>query len=334
MTNRHLRFIDMFAGIGGIRMAFENAGCECVFSSEWDKHAQKTYFENFGELPAGDIRQIDASSISDFDILCGGFPCQPFSIAGVSKKKSLNMPHGFEDKTQGTLFYDIVRIIQEKRPPAFFLENVKNLESHDKGNTFNIIKGTLEELGYSFYWKVVNARLLVPQNRARIYMVGFRDKKLDFNFPEIQNMKPRVRDILERNVSDAYTLTDHMWNYLQCYAEKHRKKGNGFGFGLADLNGIARTLSARYYKDGSEILIPQKGKNPRRLTPRECARLQGFPESFRIPVSDTQAYRQFGNSVAIPIVKVFAKAVVDTLIKRPERKVPFHTQVKLAAVAP
>lgn len=333
MRSRQLKFIDLFAGIGGIRIAFERAGCKCVFSSEWDKQAQKTYFENFGEIPTGDIRKIGSSDIPDFDVLCAGFPCQPFSIAGVSKKKSLNMPHGFEDKVQGTLFYEILRILKERNPQAFFLENVKNLESHDSGNTFNVIKGSLEELGYSFYWKVVNAKLIVPQNRARVFMVGFRDRSLDFKFPEIADRKPKLRDILDKHVPDKYTLTDHLWNYLQRYAEKHRQKGNGFGFGLVDLDGTARTLSARYYKDGSEILVPQKGRNPRRLTPRECARLQGFHETFKIPVSDTQAYKQFGNSVAVPVIEHLSKSLVNTLINRPKRKVPFQTQMKLTALA-
>ncbi len=307
------RFIDLFAGIGGIRIAFERAGGVCVFSSEWDKFAQKTYEANFGEIPHGDIRGIDVKDIPDFDILCAGFPCQPFSIAGVSKKNSLNRPHGFEDETQGTLFYEIVRILKAKKPRAFFLENVKNLERHDKGRTFRVIKGAIEEIGYSFHYRVINARNLVPQNRERIFMIGFRDGNGFFDFPEIPDLQPRFYQILEENPDEKYTLTDHLWEYLQTYAKKHKEKGNGFGFGLVDLNGYSRTLSARYFKDGSEILIPQNNKNPRRLTPRECARLQGYPENFKIVVSDTQAYKQFGNSVAVPVIEILARHLVNYL---------------------
>jgi DNA (cytosine-5)-methyltransferase 1 len=313
-NNNPLRFIDLFAGIGGIRLAFERAGCQCVFSSEWDKFAQQTYFANHNELPLGDIRSIDAKEIPDFDILCAGFPCQPFSIAGVSKKNSLNRPHGFEDETQGTLFYEIIRILKTKRPIAFFLENVKNLERHDKGQTFMIIRGAIEELGYSFHYKVINAKSLVPQNRERIFIIGFRDGSDNFVFPQIPDNKPRFSQILESDVDERYTLSDHLWEYLQNYAKKHKEKGNGFGFGLVDLNGHSRTLSARYFKDGSEILIPQDGKNPRRLTPRECARLQGYPDDFKIVVSDTQAYKQFGNSVAVPVIEILASYLVDYLL--------------------
>ncbi len=326
-----LRFIDLFAGIGGIRIGFERAGARCVWSNEYNKNCEITYNENFGqgELTVRDIREIKSTDIPDFDILAGGFPCQPFSIAGVSKKNALGKPHGFADKTQGTLFHEIVRIMKERKPEAYFLENVKNLENHDKGKTFEVIRESLEGLGYSFYHKVINAKSLVPQNRERIFMVGFRDRKLNFKFPPIPELNPKLADILERNVPDKYTLTDHMWEYLQRYAEKHRAKGNGFGFGLVNFNGCARTLSARYYKDGSEILIPQNSKNPRRLTPRECARLQGFPDSFKIPVSDTQAYKQFGNSVAIPVIELLAKAVVNTLQERPQRVEPYMIQQKL-----
>ena len=329
-----IKFIDLFAGIGGIRLGFERAGAKCVWSNEYDKYCAVTYKANFGDddLVVEDIRKIKSSDIPEFNILCAGFPCQPFSIAGVSKKNSLEKPHGFEDKTQGTLFHEIVRILKERRPDAFFLENVKNLENHDKGRTFAVIKETLEGLGYSFYYKVINAKSIVPQNRERIFMIGFKDRKIDFKFPEIPELNPKVKDILEKNVPDKYTLTNHLWDYLQKYAEKHRAKGNGFGFGLVDINSHTRTLSARYYKDGSEILIPQKGKNPRRLTPRECARLQGFPDSFIIPVSDTQAYKQFGNSVAVPVIEILAKALVKTLKEKPKRAIPYTTQQKLNAV--
>lgn len=331
MKSEKPTFIDLFAGIGGIRAGFEKAGCNCIWSNDINKESAKTYMENFGteDFVLGDLKKINSSEIPDFDILCGGFPCQPFSIAGVSKKISLNKPHGFEDETQGTLFYEIVRILKEKRPAAFFLENVKNLERHDKGKTFEIIISALESLGYSVYFKVINAKLLVPQNRERIFMVGFKDKTLDFDFPEITDLKPKVKDILEKKVPEKYTLTDHLWEYLQNYAKKHREKGNGFGFGMANLDGHSRTLSARYYKDGSEILIPQEGKNPRRLTPRECARLQGFPDTFKIPVSDMQAYKQFGNAVAAPLIEILAKKVVKTLKEKPKRKVPYTVQKKL-----
>ena len=309
-----LRFIDLFAGIGGTRIAFEKARCKCVFSSEWDKFAQITYKENFGEKPEGDIKKIKSSEIPDHDILVAGFPCQPFSISGVSKKNALGRPHGFEDPTQGTLFFEIKRIIKDKRPAAFLLENVKNLQSHDKKNTFQVIMNSLEnDLGYNVYYKVLDAVDYVPQHRERIFILGFREP-LEFEFPENKPKKrPRFKDILEKNVDKKYTLSDHLWNYLQEYAKKHREKGNGFGFGLTDLYGYSRTLSARYYKDGSEILIAQNGNNPRRLTPRECARLMGFPESFKIPVSDTQAYKQFGNSVVMPLVYGIAKEIVRTL---------------------
>lgn len=301
--NKSLTFIDLFAGIGGIRIAFEKAGCQCVFSSEWDRYAQKTYEANFGEIPKGDIRSIPSEEIPDHDILTAGFPCQPFSISGVSKKNALKRPHGFNDPTQGTLFFEIKRILHDKKPVAFLLENVKNLIRHDRGNTFKIIIDSLvNDLGYYVYSKVLDADSFVPQHRERTYIIGFREKT-DFSFPEFEDKqtdKPKLKDILEKEVDPKYTLTDHLWEYLQKYAEKHRIKGNGFGYGLADLNGRSRTLSARYYKDGSEILIPQKGKNPRRLTPLECMRLMGFNQikpDFIIPVSDTQAYKQFGNSV-------------------------------------
>lgn len=319
MKSKIIKFIDLFAGIGGIRLGFEAASqndieYKCVFSSEWDKFAQQTYRANFGEIPEGDIREIPSEEIPDFDVLCAGFPCQPFSIAGVSKKNSLNRPHGFADEVQGTLFYEIARIIKDKQPAAFFLENVKNLENHDKGKTFKVIRSIIAGLGYSFFYKVINAKNVVPQNRERVYMIGFKDESINYFFPEIPNLNPHFRNILEENVSPKYTLTDHLWEYLQNYAEKHKRLGNGFGYGIVDLDGQSRTLSARYYKDGSEILIPQKDSNPRRLTPRECARLQGFPDSFRIPVSDLQAYRQFGNSVSVPIINILATEFRKSLI--------------------
>lgn len=311
-------FIDLFAGIGGMRIAFESAGARCVYSNEWNKYSQQTYYANFGVQPDGDITKIEAENIPDHNILVAGFPCQPFSIAGVSKKQSLGRATGFEDKTQGTLFFDICRILKVKRPKAFLLENVKNLCSHDKGRTFKVIKESLSELNYKIFYQIVDGQGYVPQHRERIVIVGFDRLRygddIDFTFDLKPLRKPPVlRDILETEVDSKYILSDKLWTYLQNYAEKHRKAGNGFGYGIAPLDGITRTISARYYKDGSEILIPQEGKNPRRLTPRECARLQGFPDSFKIPVSDTQAYRQFGNSVVVPLMVEIAKLIVKKL---------------------
>lgn len=311
-------FIDLFAGIGGMRLAYEQAGGHCVYSNEWNKYSQQTYFANFGEQPDGDITKVDENSIPDHDILVAGFPCQPFSIAGVSKKQSLGRATGFEDKTQGTLFFDICRILKAKRPKAFMLENVKNLKGHDRGRTFKVITEALEELDYEVFHAVLDGQNYVPQHRERILIVGFdrkrygRDIGFRFSIAPV-NPKPAIKAILETKVDDKYTLTDKLWTYLQNYAAKHRAAGNGFGYGIADPNGVSRTLSARYYKDGSEILIEQRGKNPRRLTPRECARLQGFPDDFIIPVSDTQAYKQFGNSVVVPLMANVAQLVVDKM---------------------
>ena len=314
-------FIDLFAGIGGFRIAMQAQGGKCVFSSEWNSYAQQTYFANFGEMPFGDItKEVTKKYIpKKFDILCAGFPCQPFSIAGVSKKKSLGRETGFKDKTQGTLFFDVADIISQHRPKAFFLENVKNLTSHDKGNTFRVIRETLEELDYSIHYQVMDGQTYVPQHRERIMIVGFDMNvfkgKEQFEFPEQHPATRTVKEILDPNIDDKYTLSDKLWNYLQNYAEKHKAKGNGFGYGLVDLNGITRTLSARYYKDGSEILIPQSdGKNPRRLSPRECARLMGYPDEYIInAVSDVQAYRQCGNSVVVPLITAISKQILKTL---------------------
>lgn len=316
-VNPKFRFIDLFAGIGGIRLAYQNLGGKCVFTSEWNDQAKRTYEANFGEVPFGDITKISEKQIPDHDVLLAGFPCQPFSIAGVSKKNALGRAHGFLDETQGTLFFDIARILKYKKPAAFMLENVKNLRSHDKGNTFRVIESTLKELGYSVHAQVLDGKYYVPQHRERIIIVGFREDifegKEDFRFPEVPENQKVFKNILEKDVDPKYTLTDKLWKYLRDYADKHKAKGNGFGFGLTDLEGVSRTLSARYYKDGSEVLIPQKGKNPRRLTPRECARLQGFPDDFVIPVSDTQAYKQFGNSVTVPLIQAVAKQLVKAL---------------------
>ena len=313
--NRKFTFIDLFAGIGGMRLAFDEAGGECVYSNEWNKVSQQTYMANFGDMPDGDITQVNAADIPDHDILVAGFPCQPFSIAGVSKKNSLGRATGFADKTQGTLFFDVCRILEAKRPKAFMLENVKNLCSHDRGRTFKVIVESLNELDYEIFYKVIDGQSFVPQHRERIIIVGFDRRRygnyFDFEFDITpKEPKPVIADILEKDVDIKYTLSDKLWTYLQQYAAKHKSAGNGFGFGIAPLDGVSRTLSARYYKDGSEVLIEQPGKNPRKLTPRECARLQGFPDSFVIPVSDTQAYKQFGNSVVVPLMANVAKLVV------------------------
>lgn len=327
-------FIDLFAGIGGIRAAFERIGGHCVFTSEWDSYAQKTYTRNFPDnhAIAGDITQIVAQDIPGHDLLLAGFPCQPFSIAGVSKKNALGRAHGFACETQGTLFFDVARIIEAKQPRAFLLENVKNLLSHDKGRTFEVIRRTLtEDLGYHIHCRVIDGAHFTPQHRERILIVGFREpvafdfdalplppknaRKLaeilhrtDGSEPELPGDERRFFDPVAQQVNPKYTLTDNLWRYLQNYAEKHRARGNGFGFGLVGPEDVSRTLSARYYKDGSEILIYQgDGVNPRRLTPRECARLMGFPDTFQIPVSDTRAYKQFGNSVVVDVMAHVAR---------------------------
>jgi DNA (cytosine-5)-methyltransferase 1 len=317
-------FIDLFAGIGGLRKGFDAIGGHCVFTSEWNKYSLQTYSANFRDNHPlhGDITEISTAEIPDHDVLLAGFPCQPFSIAGVSKKNSLGRLHGFADEAQGTLFFDVARILKDKRPAAFMLENVKNLTSHDKGRTFQVILKTLtEELGYKVWHRVIDAKHYLPQHRERIVIVGFREnvsfswddldlpekgvvRLRDILHPGNSTEKPEVPYTLGSNalVNDKYTLTDKLWQYLQGYAEKHKAAGNGFGFGLVTPEDTARTLSARYYKDGSEILVNQgNNRNPRRLTPRECARLMGYDDDFRIPVSDTQAYKQFGNSVAVPV---------------------------------
>lgn len=317
--NTKFTFIDLFAGIGGMRLAYEAAGGLCVYSNEWNKFCQQTYMANFGDCPDGDITQVDEKDIPDHDILVAGFPCQPFSIAGVSKKQSMGKETGFADKTQGTLFFDVCRILKEKRPKAFMLENVKNLCSHDRGRTFKVILESLHELNYEVFYQVIDGQSFVPQHRERILIVGFDKKRygdnIEFEFDIIpKEPKPVIKDILESDVDNKYTLSDKLWIYLQNYAAKHKAAGNGFGYGIAALDGVARTLSARYYKDGSEILIEQPGKNPRKLTPRECARLQGFPDSFIIPVSDTQAYKQFGNSVVVPLMECVAKLIMKKIV--------------------
>ena len=340
MGGGDFRFVDLFAGIGGLRRGFDAEGGRCVFTSEWDRHAQETYRANFEDAPdhvmAGDIREVKAADVPEHDLLLAGFPCQPFSIAGVSKKNAIGQPHGFRCETQGTLFFDAKLIIEHHRPEAFVLENVKNLVNHDRGRTFRVIREKLEDdLGYHVTARVINAKGYVPQNRERIFIAGFRDRDDvsldDMDVPD-PHTGPRLRSVLhpedgseapsrytdrKGRVHDRYALTDHLWQYLQDYAEKHRRRGNGFGFGLVGPDDVARTLSARYYKDGSEILVRREGGNPRRLTPRECARLMGFDrpgeQPFAIPVSDTQAYRQFGNAVAAPVGDAVAAFVVRRL---------------------
>ena len=347
-SNAEFKFIDLFAGIGGIRLAFESIGGECVFTSEWDSYAQRTYMANFGgQHPInGDITQINAEDIPEHDVLLGGFPCQPFSIAGVSKKNALGRAHGFADETQGTLFFDVARIIDAKRPKAFMLENVKNLQSHDKGRTFDVILRTLrEELGYQVFFKVIDGAHFVPQHRERIIIIGFRDP-VDFSWDKVE-LPPKglhklgglihrktdeplldadgsnFYDHKKRKVLEKYTLTDNLWTYLQNYKTKHAAAGNGFGFGLVTPDSVTRTLSARYYKDGSEILLSQGAKkNPRRLTPRECARLMGFPDTFKIPVSDTRAYKQFGNSVVVPVMEAVAQAMKSSIAQAVKKSRP------------
>jgi len=339
-------FIDLFAGIGGLRKAMESAGGRCVFTSEWDRFAQQTYLANFPDNRpiAGDIREVEAADIPDHDVLVAGFPCQPFSIAGVSKKNALGRLHGFQDETQGTLFFDVLRILNDRRPAAFLLENVKNLKSHDKGRTYDVIQRKLKfELGYTLHTMIIDAAHFVPQHRERIVMVGFRENT-GFSWDDLHlpvRGHCRMKDILhpedgseateahftvgaKAKVNDKYTLSDKLWDYLQGYAAKHKAKGNGFGFGLVEGDSIARTLSARYYKDGSEILVSRGArKNPRRLTPRECARLMGYGEDFRIPVSDTQAYKQFGNSVAVPVFAEVARLMqphVERLLRSSDKE--------------
>lgn len=350
-------FIDLFAGIGGLRHGFESVGGQCVFTSEWDRPCRKTYQANFpSDHPVeGDITTVEEGDIPNHDLLVAGFPCQPFSIAGVSKKNALGRSHGFECNVQGTLFFDVARIIAHHRPAAFLLENVKNLISHDKGNTFRVIRKTLQEdLGYHVYWRVINAKGFVPQNRERIFIAGFR-QNTGFDFAKLYVPPPGdgpvMRTVLhpedgteaeeppythgpKAKVDSRYTLSDRLWSYLKGYAAKHKAKGNGFGYGLVGSDDVARTLSARYYKDGSEILIRQKGTRPRRLTPRECARLMGFDglgkPLFEIPVSDTQAYKQFGNSVVVPVVTTIAQFMqphILSIVGNDERQLAFDFEL-------
>lgn len=350
-------FIDLFAGIGGIRIGFERAGGKCVFTSEWNEWSRKTYLHNFGsDHPVeGDITQIAPDHVPDHDVLLAGFPCQPFSLAGVSKKNALGRPHGFECTTQGTLFFNIEQILAAKRPKAFLLENVKNLLSHDKGNTFRVIKDVLEnKLNYRIHYKVVDGKHFVPQHRERILIVGFReDTDFTWNDLRLPERGPDITSILHpedgseqpekhytvgesAKVSPKYVLTENLWTYLKNYAAKHKAAGNGFGYGLVKpgVDRHTRTLSARYYKDGSEILIDRgKGKRPRRLTPRECARLMGFPDEFEIVVSDTQAYKQFGNSVVVDVMEAVARVMAPRIMELKTREAGGVIQPRLGVAA-
>lgn len=321
--NTPFRFVDLFAGIGGIRMGLEQAGGQCAYSVEIDRFARKTYEANFGVCEGVDIRDVRGADLPPYDLLAAGFPCQPFSLAGVSKKLSLGRLHGFDDEKSGNLFFEIVRLIEEAPtpPPALFLENVKNLVSHDGGNTFRVISETLEALGYHFRHQVIDAQTWVPQHRERTFMVClhrdvFGEEAFDFPEPPSDRARRTIGDILESEPEAKYVLSQHLWDYLQAYALKHRAAGNGFGYGIVGPSSVSRTLSARYHKDGSEILVRTQGPTPRRLTPRECARLMGFPDTFGIPVSDTQAYRQFGNSVVMPVVAFLAQHLADRYLSR------------------
>ena len=310
-------FIDLFAGIGGFRMALQNLGGKCVFSSEWDKAAQQTYRLNYGDIPFGDITKQEIQKLipKKFDILCAGFPCQPFSRAGVSARNFLGLQHGFDHPTQGNLFFEIIKIAAKHKPEVLFLENVKNLKSHDGGNTFATIERMIKEIGYAFFSKIINAETEVPQRRERTYMICFKNPHIDFEFPEFGGDKKRLGDFLESNVSESYTISDAMWSGHKKRSKRNKDRGTGFTVSLADLSKPSNTIVARYYKDGKECLLPQLDKNPRMLTPRECARLQGFPETFKFHPSKKSAYQQFGNSVAVPVIQKIGQQIVFCLKK-------------------
>lgn len=305
-----LTFIDLFAGIGGIRTGFEKAGFTCVYSNEYDNSAAATYRANFGDdIDTRDIRDVPVEEIPAHDVLCAGFPCQPFSVAGVSARNGLNRPHGFKDKKQGNLFFEILRIVDHHKPSIIFLENVANFEKHDKGNTLKRVKNELEKRGYSFNYEVFDASLRVPQRRKRLYMVASLYQQ--HKFKKIKEVKRKVSEILEANPDPKHTISDLLWSSHQARTERNRLKGNGFRHNIVDVNGIANTLTSRYGKDGRENLVMQSDKNPRMLTPRECARLMGFKDTFILPETKTPAYRQLGNSVCVPIIEELAQQVYD-----------------------
>lgn len=323
-ANIEFKFVDLFAGIGGFRMGLQSVGGGCVFSSEWDRSAKKTYESNYGELPFGDIKYFTGAErsdefirreIPDHDILAAGFPCQPFSHAGVSARNSRGLKHGFECDTQGTLFFDIMRIANVKRPKVLFLENVKSIVNHHKGETFRVIRSAVDEVGYDFKYKVIDSSPLVPQKRQRCYMICFRkDLSIEYEFPEIEGTPQALESILEADVDDKFTISDRLWQGHISRTKRNLERGTGFTAFVADTSRPSNTLVARYGKDGKECLIPQEGKNPRMLTPRECARLQGFPEDFVFPKARTPAYKQFGNSVAVPVVKVLSRSIKERLV--------------------
>ncbi len=320
-----ISFIDLFSGIGGFHRAFAKAGAKCVFANDYDRKAAVVYMNNFKGSDdffyPGPISKWTGDKnfmVPTHNILVAGFPCQPFSIAGVSKKNALGKSHGFLDKTQGTLFFDIANILNKRNPEAFLLENVKNLKFHNKGDTYQTIMDTLDALGYNVSSQIINAKNFVPQHRERIFIVGFRKKlKHHFIFPEIKQKRYSIIDYLEKDVDQKYVLTSNLWKYLKEYKKKHRAAGNGFGYGLIEpgIDNHTRTISARYYKDGAEALISRgKYARPRRLTPRECSNLMGFPKSHNFEgISDTEAYKQFGNSVVVPVATLLAQSLVQQL---------------------
>jgi DNA (cytosine-5)-methyltransferase 1 len=310
VKNDSFKFIDLFAGIGGVRLGFQNNKGSCVFSSEFDKGAQKTYKENHGEYPFGDITKIDEHLIPDHDVLLAGFPCQPFSNAGVSARSALGKQHGFLCETQGTLFFDVLRVVNYKRPKVIFLENVRNLVRHDKGKTFETIRNSLINSGYNFSYEIIDSSSFVPQRRVRCYMVGIRkDLGKSFKFPNIEGPPIPLKSILEDEVDDMYTISDKLWQGHINRTKRNIERGTGFTAHTADLEKPSKTIVARYGKDGKECLIPQENKNPRMLTQRECARLQGFPEEFIVPLVRTPAYKQFGNSVVVPLISELANKI-------------------------
>jgi DNA (cytosine-5)-methyltransferase 1 len=308
-------FVDLFAGIGGMRLGFEYAGGRCVFSSEFERNAQITYQSNFGKLPFGDITLISELDIPEHDVLVAGFPCQPFSHAGVSARNAVGQEHGFKCETQGTLFFDIMRIASNSMPKVMLLENVRNIERHDKGHTFSVIRNSIEKLGYDFHYSIIDSSTVVPQRRVRCYMVCIRkDQNIKFEFPGFSGQAIALSTILESCVADKYTISDRLWSGHIKRTERNLARGTGFTAHTANLNKPSNTLVARYGKDGKECLIPQENKNPRLLTPRECARLQGFPEDFKIPGARTPSYKQFGNSVAVPVVKKIAEKIAREVL--------------------